>query len=180
MSNNKLSKRNAGNNYDNAIAIYDGQSENEDFDFFEPHFKKVPKQQKSVNQPRFCSSCGEKLSPSAAFCPACGTEINRGYVRKQAIPKEPIVVNVVTNNSNVNTNNNDTFYHDYYPYKSRWAAFFLCFFLGEFGIHRFYVGKVGTGIIWLLTFGFYGLGWFIDTLMTLFGAFRDKAGYPLR
>ena len=31
--------------------------------------------------------------------------------------------------------------------KSRLVAFLLCFFLGELGIHRFYVGKVGTGLL---------------------------------
>jgi hypothetical protein len=66
-----------------------------------------------------------------------------------------------------------------YPAKSRFAAFLLCLFLGFLGMHRFYVGKVGTGLIWFFTGGFFGLGWFIDLLCIIFGAFRDKAGYPL-
>ena len=64
--------------------------------------------------------------------------------------------------------------------KSRWVAFFLCLFLGWLGVHRFYVAKVGTGIIWLLTFGFFVIGWIIDLLVILFGGFRDKLGLPLR
>ncbi|MBQ3755018.1 MAG: TM2 domain-containing protein, partial [Clostridia bacterium] len=37
--------------------------------------------------------------------------------------------------------------------KSRLVATLLCFFLGGLGIHRFYVGKVGTGILYLFTGG---------------------------
>ena len=64
--------------------------------------------------------------------------------------------------------------------KSRWLAFFLCLVFGGMGIHRFYVGKVGTGILWLLTCGLFGIGWFIDLLVILCGSFRDKYGLWLR
>lgn len=63
--------------------------------------------------------------------------------------------------------------------KSRLAAALLCFFLGFLGIHRFYVGKVGTGVIWLLTGGILGIGALVDFIMILVGAFRDKAGKPV-
>ena len=49
--------------------------------------------------------------------------------------------------------------------KSKGIAYLLWFFLGWAGIHRFYVGKVVTGIIYLLTFGLLGLGWFIDLFL---------------
>lgn len=52
--------------------------------------------------------------------------------------------------------------------KSKTTAYLLWFFLGAFGFHRFYLGKIGTGILFLLTFGFLGIGWLID-LFTLGG-----------
>lgn len=60
--------------------------------------------------------------------------------------------------------------------KSKTSAGLLCFFLGEFGIHRFYVGKVGTGILWLFTGGLFGIGWFVDLLTIVFGGFKDSNG----
>lgn len=60
--------------------------------------------------------------------------------------------------------------------KSRLAALLLCFFFGYLGIHRFYVGKIGTGILWLLTGGFFGIGWIIDFIMIIVGSFTDAAG----
>jgi len=63
--------------------------------------------------------------------------------------------------------------------KSRLAATLLCFFLGFLGIHRFYVGKIGTGIIWLLTGGILGIGALVDFILILVGAFRDKEGRKL-
>jgi len=60
--------------------------------------------------------------------------------------------------------------------KSRLAALLLCFFLGGLGIHRFYVGKIGTGIIWLLTLGLLGIGALIDLVLIAVGTFKDKEG----
>lgn len=60
--------------------------------------------------------------------------------------------------------------------KSRGTAAVLCFFFGVLGIHRFYVGKIGTGILWILTLGLAGLGVLIDFIMILCGSFKDKYG----
>jgi TM2 domain-containing membrane protein YozV len=55
-------------------------------------------------------------------------------------------------------------------------AAILCFFFGVFGVHRFYVGKVGTGILQLFTLGGFGIWAFIDFIMIVVGSFRDSDG----
>jgi TM2 domain-containing membrane protein YozV len=61
--------------------------------------------------------------------------------------------------------------------KSKLVAALLCLFLGYLGIHRFYVGKVGTGILWLVTGGIAGIGVIVDFIMILVGSFTDSEGY---
>ena len=52
----------------------------------------------------------------------------------------------------------------------------ICWFLGIFGIHRFMVGKPGTGILMILTIGGFGIWTLIDFIMILMGKFKDRDG----
>jgi hypothetical protein len=134
-----------------------------------------------------CVYCGK------LFCQECILEVNGkmyckadiGNVLKEAkdeaaaarVATPAISINNVNNNTNQNTNNVGAVAN--YPYKSKLVAALLCFFLGYLGVHRFYVGKIGTGVIWFLTLGFGGIGVLIDFIVILIGGFRDKANMPL-
>lgn len=52
----------------------------------------------------------------------------------------------------------------------------LAIFLGELGIHRFYAGKVVSGLIWMFTGGLCGVGWIVDIILIICNLFRDKEG----
>ena len=56
----------------------------------------------------------------------------------------------------------------------------LGLFLGTLGVHRFYVGKIGTGILQLITLGGCGIWTLIDIVMILTGSFKDKNGYEIK
>ncbi len=98
----------------------------------------------------YCTNCGKEIEGGAKFCPECVAAIEA----KTAVPSEC-------------------------SRKSRTVAALLAFFLGYLGIHRFYVGKVGTGILQILLTCCFGLGaiWaLIDFIIILCGNFKDGEG----
>ena len=64
--------------------------------------------------------------------------------------------------------------------KSKLVTFILCLFLGFFGIHRFYTGHIITGILYMLSLGFFGIGIVIDILYIITGSYRDANGNVLK
>ena len=56
----------------------------------------------------------------------------------------------------------------------------LSIFLGSLGVHRFYVGKIGSGILQLLTLGGCGIWTLIDIIMIVTGNFKDKDGNEIK
>ena len=60
--------------------------------------------------------------------------------------------------------------------KSRLVALLFCIFLGLFGIHRFYLRKIWTGILMVVTFGGFGIWVLADFILIAVGSFRDKEG----
>jgi len=100
----------------------------------------------------FCVNCGKELSNQAVYCPNCGHPVRAsgmapGYRADKTVS----------------------------PY-SRLATLLFCLLLGFFGVHRFYVGKVGTGILMLITIGGLGIWVAIDFILIVVGGFTDADG----
>jgi len=130
--------------------------------------------EKVKNEPsKYCKFCGKSIHFDAVICTYCGRQVEIIAVQKNETSKietHPIYINNnMNNNNNINNNNNNNlnFMINRKP-KDKWVALLLCFFLGGFGIHKFYEGKIIMGIIYLFTLGFFGIGWFIDILILLF------------
>jgi TM2 domain-containing membrane protein YozV len=111
-------------------------------------------QQKGADE-AFCSSCGAVIKKAAEICPKCG-------VRQMGSPAL-----------------GETKYPPGYVPKSNLTALILCFFLGWLGVHRFYVGKTGTGVLMLLTLGGLFVWNLIDFILICCNKFPDSKGYLL-
>ncbi len=115
----------------------------------------------------FCQNCGAATDPKAEVCVKCGVRLAHPKAKKKVSPKSLL------------------------------AATLLCFFLGQFGAHRFYIGKIGTAVvmlilgilgyatIWLYFVGFIFLlpVWLwalIDFIILVTGNMKDSEGKPIK
>ena len=110
---------------------------------------------------KFCKHCGGKIPAAAVICTHCGCQVEEMKHNEQP----NIVINNANTNTNTNTNVNPAMFG--VRVKIKWVAFLLCLFLGYIGAHKFYEGRIGMGILYLLTVGLFGIGWFIDCIILL-------------
>ncbi len=97
----------------------------------------------------FCRGCGKEIHETAPSCPHCGAPQHSAAASGPRSEKDYVV------------------------------TVLLCFFLGVLGVHRFYVGKIGTGILMLFTFGGFGIWALIDFIMVILGNFTDSDGLKI-
>lgn len=111
----------------------------------------------------YCTKCGKEIDNITAVCPDCGAA-NRYFDASQ---QPQIVINNTNINANSNVNKNIAV-GAANGAKNKWVAIVLCFFFGCFGLHKFYEGKIGIGVLYLFTMGIFGIGVFIDFIALLF------------
>ena len=138
-----------------------------------------------------CTYCGKP------FCKECLVEVKgRMYckddlgnvldeAKQQAANSAMPTINITNSNDSVNTNTNTNVNANngiVYPKKSKIVALILCIigFFGLAGLHRMYVGKVGSGILHLLTYGICFIGTVVDLIAIISGGFTDSYGHPLQ
>jgi TM2 domain-containing membrane protein YozV len=100
----------------------------------------------------YCQKCGKEIPDQASFCPSCGQPVRSASMAPGFRADKTVSP------------------------KSRLAALLLCLFLGAIGVHRFYVGKVGTGVAMIFTLGGLGIWILIDFIMIVVGSFTDVDG----
>ena len=137
-----------------------------------------------VDAQGMCAYCGKP------FCNDCLVEVKgRMYCKadlgnvldeaKQTSAAAPTIT--ITNANNNNNNNNMGGGFMPYPRKSKMTALILCClgFFGIAGLHRMYIGKAGSGVLYLLTNGICLVGTIVDLIAILSGGFKDNFGQPL-
>jgi RNA polymerase subunit RPABC4/transcription elongation factor Spt4 len=106
-------------------------------------------QRRKESYEKYCSSCGAVIHIDAEVCPHCG-------VRSR--------------------DNRGDFVDNH---RTWLIVLLMCLFIGPLGLHRFYVGKIGTGILMILTAGGLGIWVIVDLVMIVTGNFTDKDGYKI-
>ena len=126
-----------------------------------------------------CPNCAAQIRGNE--CEYCGYQVPKPEPEAKREPAQTVVNNYYTNSS---SHQEEPVYRTVNvrtvsPY-SKTGALIICIFLGFFGLHMFYVGRKGMGILYFFTMGLCGIGWLLDIFLILGGSFKDSNGLPLK
>ena len=110
---------------------------------------------------KYCPACGRVVDAAAVVCPYCG-------VPQPAMPGLGLA-GLGGSGMDLALGSD----------KRIAVGVLLCFFLGVFGVHRFYAGRPVSGVLQLLTLGGLGVWWLIDMILWVTGSFRDGEGQKI-
>jgi len=121
----------------------------------------------------YCRNCGNEVSEKAIMCVACGTPPKAGdkfchNCKAESTPGAAMCMKCGVSLKHDNQIDGEG--------KDWLTTVLLCFFLGVFGIHRFYTGHTAIGVVQLLTLGGCGIWALIDFIIIIVGNFKDSNG----
>lgn len=139
----------------------------------------------------FCNKCGKEINDDAAICIHCGCSVsNKSKVSNIVVNKKfcskcgkeihdeaDVCIHCGCSVIKKSTSSNIL---DTGGEKSGMVALILCFFLGIFGVHRFYSGHIGIGVIQFFTGGGCGIWALVDFIIILMGNYTDSEGNPMK
>jgi|GEM_PF-1942947 len=105
----------------------------------------------------YCPRCGAGMQADQRYCTACGWDAEKpdeAPPKHRVPPQSPRQLGPPSN-------------------ANRLTALLLAFFVGWLGAHRFYVNRPLSGLVWLITLGFLGIGVIYDLVLIATGEFRD-------
>ena len=116
----------------------------------------------TTEKTKFCKHCGAKIPEDAVLCTACGRQVEK--LEGENSPN--IIINNSNSSHNVHTHNNVNGFVAG-KLRNKWVALALCIFGGFFGLHKFYEGKIGMGILYFFTGGLFLIGVIVDFIVLL-------------
>lgn len=124
-----------------------------------------------------CPNCGAPVNADSRFCSYCGESLAADKPRE----KQEIHIHY---HQEVRQEQPTRVEHVYIPKetfsrKNRAVALLLCLLLGVFGAHKFYLGKFWVGVLYIFTYGLFGIGLLIDLVVLIAGNPTDKKGYRI-
>lgn len=137
---------------------------------------------------KFCQNCGDPLEPNSKFCEKCGTPVEQPSQQRQVYTQQQPVY---TQPPPVYAQQRPNYNQPYVPAnasnqnlavspKSQGILIILWFFGGLLGLHYFYAGRIGMGLLYFFTAGLFGIGWIVDICTILGGSFLDESGRPIK